>query len=157
MAHLFRSADISTFSTEISKFCYIKNTFIDCILIHNFYFSLTILEYLKIHLIKMVTVLMMSVKMTMLNLLEIKVFLSKGDDIIYVNDVTNKILSRDSNYIANVVMWLNFGNSSISLREVIITTSLKGLDQKNHFFLRVGLVSSSKTWTQFICKYHGMF
>ena len=52
----------------------------------------------------MVTVLMMSVKMTMLNLLEIKVFLSKGDDIIYVNDVTNKILSRDSNYIANVVM-----------------------------------------------------
>ena len=34
-------------------------------------------------------------------------------------DVTNKILSCDSNYIINVVMWPMFGNSDISLREVI--------------------------------------
>ena len=31
-----RLADISIFPPEISKFCYIKNTDIDCILIHNF-------------------------------------------------------------------------------------------------------------------------
>ena len=31
-------------------------------------------------------------------------------------------------------MWPKFGNSSISIREVIITSSLKGFDQKNHFF-----------------------
>ena len=36
---------------------------------------------------------------------------------IYVNDVTNKILSSDSNYIVDVVMWPKFGNCSISMRE----------------------------------------
>ena len=39
-----------------------------------------------------------------------------------VYDVTNQILSRDSNYIVDLVMWLKFGNSSISMREVIITS-----------------------------------
>ena len=35
---------------------------------------------------------------------KIKVFLKKGFDvIIYVNDVNNKMLSRDSNYIIGVV------------------------------------------------------
>ena len=37
-------------------------------------------------------------------------------------DVTNKILSRDSNYIVDVVM--KCGNSSISRREAIITSIL---------------------------------
>ena len=31
---------------------------------------------------------------------------------------------RDSNYIADVVMWPKFGNSCISMREFIITSSL---------------------------------
>ena len=31
-------------------------------------------------------------------------------------------------------MWPEFSNSSISIREVIITSILKGLDQKNRFF-----------------------
>ena len=35
-------------------------------------------------------------------------------------DVSNKILSRDSNYIVDVIMWPKFGNFSISMREVII-------------------------------------
>ena len=49
----------------------------------------------------------------------------KGYDVIFfVHDVTNKILSRDSNYNVNVVMWPKFGNSSISVREVIITSIL---------------------------------
>ena len=46
------------------------------------------------------------------------------DVMTYVHDVTNKILSRDSSYIADVVMWPKFGNSSLSMREVIITSIL---------------------------------
>ena len=53
------------------------------------------------------------------------VFWNKDYDVITsVCDVTNKILSLDSNYIVDVVMWLKFGNSSISMREVIITSIL---------------------------------
>ena len=65
---------------------------------------------------------MMSAKLATLGLLKIKVFWNKGYDVIIsVHDVTNKILSRDSNYIVDVVM---FSNSSISMREVIITSIL---------------------------------
>ena len=78
---------------------------------------------------------MMSVKLATLGLLKIKVFWKKGYDVIICShDVTNKILSLDSNYIVDVVMWPKFGNSSISLREVIIASILKGFDQKNRFF-----------------------
>ena len=57
--------------------------------------------------------------------LKIKVYWNKDYDfIISVHDVINKILSRDSNYIADLVMWPKFGNSSISVREVIITSIL---------------------------------
>ena len=55
---------------------------------------------------------------------KIKVFWNKGYDIIYVHDVTNKISSRDSNYIADVAMWPKIGNSDISMREVIISSIL---------------------------------
>ena len=73
----------------------------------------------------MVTILMMSAKITTLALLKIKVFWNNGYDvIIYVHDVTSKILSRDSNYIIDVVMWPKFGNCSISMRKVIITSIL---------------------------------
>ena len=52
----------------------------------------------------MVTNLMMSVKMATISLLNLKVFSIKGYDIIISDhDVTNKILSRDSNYIVDVV------------------------------------------------------
>ena len=82
----------------------------------------------------------MSAKMAAPALLKIKVFWNKGYYVIYsVYDVTNKILSHDSNYIVDVVMWPKFGNSSISMREVIITSNLLGFDQKNHFFRGVAL------------------
>ena len=59
----------------------------------------------------MVTILMMSAEMAMLGLLKIKLFWNKGYDVIsYVHDVINKILSRDSNYIVDLVMWSKFGN-----------------------------------------------
>ena len=53
-------------------------------------------------------------------LLKTKIFWKKGYDVIIsVHDVIIPILSRDSNYNVNVVMWPKFGNSSISVREVI--------------------------------------
>ena len=64
----------------------------------------------------MVTILMMSAKMAPKDCLRIKV---KGSDfIVSVHDVTNKILFHDSNYIADVVIWPKFGNSSIYMRDV---------------------------------------
>ena len=68
---------------------------------------------------------MMSAKMATPGLLKINVFWNIGFDlIISANDVTKKILSRDSNYIVDVVVWPKFDNSSISMREVIVTLTL---------------------------------
>ena len=67
----------------------------------------------------------MSAKMATPDLLEVTAFWNKGYDVIIpVDDVTNKILSRDSNYIVDVFMWPKFGNCSISMREVITTSIL---------------------------------
>ena len=41
-----------------------------------------------------------------------------------VHEVSNKILSRNSNFIVKVVMWSKFGNSSISMKVVIMTSIL---------------------------------
>ena len=68
---------------------------------------------------------MMSVKMTTPGLLNITVFWNEGYDVIIsVDDVTNKVLSRDSNNVVDVLMWPKFGNCSISMREVITTSIL---------------------------------
>ena len=73
----------------------------------------------------MVTILMMSAKMANPVLLKIKVIWNDGYEIITsAHDVTSKILSLDSNYIVSVVMWPKFGNTSLSMREVIITSIL---------------------------------
>ena len=73
----------------------------------------------------MVTALMMSTKMATPGILKIKFFWDKCHDIIIsVHEVTNKILSSDWDYIVIVVMWPKFGNSSISMREFIITSNL---------------------------------
>ena len=54
-----------------------------------------------------------------LGLLLIKIIRSKGYDvIIYVYDVTK------SSYIVYVVMWPKFGNSSISMTDITITSVL---------------------------------
>ena len=71
------------------------------------------------------TILVISVKMATLGLLKIKVLWNKGYNVIIcVYDVTYKILSLDSNHIVNVAMWPKLGDSSISMREVIITSIL---------------------------------
>ena len=73
----------------------------------------------------MVATLIMSAKLVTLGLLKINLFWNKVYDIIIiVHDITNKILSRDSNYIVDVVMWPRLDNSSISIKDVIITLIL---------------------------------
>ena len=58
-------------------------------------------------------------------LLKITVFWNKGYDIIIsVHGLTKKILSGDSNYMVDVLIRPKFGNSSISMREVIISSTL---------------------------------
>ena len=71
----------------------------------------------------MIAILMMSAILATVCLLKINVFWNKGyDAIISVHDVTNKILSRDPIYMIDVAIWPKFGNSSISMREVVITS-----------------------------------
>ena len=62
----------------------------------------------------------MSAKTATPGILKVNVFWNKGYDVMtFAHDITNKILSRDSNYIVDVVMWPKFGNCSISMRKVI--------------------------------------
>ena len=71
---------------------------------------------------------MMSAKLATLGLLKIKVTWNKGYDvIIFIHDVTNKILSRYSSYFVDVVIWPKFGHSSIFMTEVIINPILRVL------------------------------
>ena len=73
----------------------------------------------------MVAVLIISAKLATLGFLKIMIFSKKGYDImISVHEIANKILSHDSNYTVDLVMGPKFGNSSISMREVIITSIL---------------------------------
>ena len=73
----------------------------------------------------MVIILMMSAKMATLGLLKIEVFRNKGCDVIIsVYDIINKNLSRDSNFIVDLVMLPKFGNFRTTMREVIITSLL---------------------------------
>ena len=70
-------------------------------------------------------------------LLKITLFWNKGHDVITpVDDVTRNKLSRDSIYIVDEFMWPKFGNSRISVKEVITTSILSGFDQKNRIFER---------------------
>ena len=113
------------FSAEISKFFYNKKYTYRLEFDEKFLILLTFPESLVIVLINMVTILMMSAKITTPCFLKLRVFWNKiCDVIIFVYDVTNKILPHDSNYFIDVVMWPKFNNCSISMRKVIITSIL---------------------------------
>ena len=87
---------------------------------------------------------MMSVKMATLGIFKRNIFWNKEYDvIIFVNDVSNKNLLRESNYTVDVVIWPKFGNCSISMREIMITSILLGFHQINNLLLSGGLGSSS--------------
>ena len=63
---------------------------------------------------------MMPAKMATLGVIKIKVFQSKVYDVIISeNVVTNKIWSRDSIFIVDLVLCLKFGDWNISMEEVI--------------------------------------
>ena len=83
---------------------------------------------------------MMSAKMATPGPPKIAVFWNKGYDVIIsVDDVTNKILWYDSNYIIDVFIWPKLGNSSISMTEVQ-PQFYKNLTRKIVFFWGVVLV-----------------
>ena len=109
------------FTGNQQLFCIKKYRY--CILI-QFLILLTLFEFLNV-LWNMVAILIMQAKLATLGLLKIKVFWNKRYDVITsLHGVTSKILSRDSNCIVDVVLWPKFGNYSISMREVIITSIL---------------------------------
>ena len=86
---------------------------------------------------------MMSTKMATTVLLKGTVFWNRVYGvIIHVNDVIKIILWRHSNYTVDVFMWIKFGSSSISMRQVITTLVLYRFDQKNSFFEMWYLFSS---------------
>ena len=75
--------------------------------------------------------------MATLALLKRNVFWNKGFDVIIsVHDKTNQILSCHSSHIVDLVMLIKLGNCSISLTEIIVTSILKGYDQKKTLNLR---------------------
>ena len=99
-------------------------------MVHNFWYFWLFWVFKDFFLINMITILMMSAKLATLGLLKIKVFWNNAYDVIIsVHDVTNKILSRDSNCTVHMVMWPKIGNSRVW--------------PENPLFLRGGLGSSS--------------
>ena len=71
----------------------------------------------------------MQVKLATQDFRKLKVFWTKCYDVIsFAHDVTIKNLSRNSNYIIDFVFWQKIGNSSISIREVIINSILSGFN-----------------------------
>ena len=88
----------------------------------------------------------LSTKLATLGLLRIKVFWNKGYDIIiFAHGVTNKILSRDSNYIVDMVMLPKFGNSRSN------SLSFK---HKRYCFLWVFRNYTDKKFSDFYCVCH---
>ena len=111
MTHLSSSADISIFHRKWAKFAISEKTNIDCILAHNSLdFSWVFKDFFDKHGYNLHDVT--------------KIGYSIGNAIVPDFDVTNKIFSRDFNYIVDVVMWPKFGSSNISVKEVIITSIL---------------------------------
>ena len=74
VTHPMIPADISNFSPDISKFCYINKYMYRIHFDTKFLILLSFLESLKIVLIKKVTILMMSTKMATSDVLKITVF-----------------------------------------------------------------------------------
>ena len=125
VAHPLTPADIIIFSPKVTKFCYINKYRYRLHFSTSFLILVAFLECLKICLINLIIILMMSAKMASPGRIEITVFWNKGYVVrVSVDEVTNRILSRDSNYFVDVFMWPNFRNCSISMREVIATSIL---------------------------------
>ena len=121
----FIFADVSFFSPEISKFCYIKKYRYRFHFDASVLFILSYFDPLNTVLINMVTTFMMSAKMATQAFLKCKFFKIKVmKSFFFVFGVTDKLSSRDSNYDVIAVMWPELDNSNISIREVLIISVL---------------------------------
>ena len=123
MTQPLSSSDISIFSREISKFCYIKKYRYRLHFDIWFLILWTFFDPLKNFLINIVTNLMMSGEIATIGLVKTKLFWNKSIDVIIsVFDVIDKTLSRDLNNILDMLMLPTFDSSSIAMRKVIITS-----------------------------------
>ena len=60
----------------------------------------------------MIAIFMMSAKLATVGFFKTQITWHQGYDVITsIHEVTNKILSRDSHYVVDVVIWPKFGNS----------------------------------------------
>ena len=116
VTHPISPAGISNISPEIRKFCYIKKYMYRLDFDIKLLILWTFVEFLKIVLIKKVTILMMPSKMATPVLLKITLFWNKGSDvIIYVHGITNKfyhviqvillMLSYDQSLVTVTFLW----------------------------------------------------
>ena len=128
MTHPLSSADISIFSPEISKLCYIKKHERS---ITEFLILLTSFESLKVVLRNKFAIFYCVLEIGYFKIigkvdfLNIKVCWNKVDDvIIFAHDGNIQIFSRDSSYITNIIIRAKLGNSSISIRETLIIAIL---------------------------------
>ena len=84
---------------------------------------LTFFQIWKVVSISLVAILVRPAKLDTLGLLKIKLFSNKEYAVkISVHDITNNIWSSNTNYTVEKVMWPKFGKSSISMRDVIMTS-----------------------------------
>ena len=105
MTHLFKSAETSIFSPEISKFCSIRKYKYRLHFGTKFLILLTFFESLINFLINMVTILMMSAKLATPGPFKIRTFQNKGYGVMILDYyVTNNIISRDSSYFVDAIM-----------------------------------------------------
>ena len=105
MTHLFKSAETSIFSPEISKFCSIRKYNYRLHFGTKFLILLTFCESLINFLINMVTILMMSAKLATPGPFKIRTFQNKGYGVMILDYyVTNNIISRDSSYFVDAIM-----------------------------------------------------
>ena len=89
---------------------------------------------------------MIAAKMATPGLLKITVFWTKDYDVIItVDDVTNKILLRDWNYIVDMFMWQSLVIAEFLWGKLSQPQFYKDLNTKTTF-LRGGLGSSSIVW-----------
>ena len=86
---------------------------------------------------------------TAAGLLKIKIFKNDVYDVTTVDcDVTKMFLSGDLNSMVDVVMWPNFGNSRISMREV--TRKITFLEKWSWFKFNNLELALGMTWKYFI-------
>ena len=95
----------------------------------KFIIILNLSAFSKVFFPNMGAILMLSAKLTTLGVLKRKILLNKIDNfLISIFHVTNKDLSRGSNYIVDMAMWLKFANFSISMREGAMNSILQRFD-----------------------------